>query len=52
MAVQAAAQGMFTKASVHIFADQHFRTWNFGGLTVTGGAAGAVKNAPVTGGSF
>ncbi|KAJ7222127.1 glycoside hydrolase [Mycena pura] len=27
-------------------------TWNFAGLTVTGGAAGAVKNAPVTGGSF
>ncbi|KAJ7064073.1 glycoside hydrolase [Mycena amicta] len=27
-------------------------TWNFAGLTVTGGAVGAVKNAPVTGGSF
>ncbi|KAJ7495617.1 pectin lyase fold/virulence factor [Mycena latifolia] len=26
--------------------------WNWAGLTVTGGAAGAVKNAPVTGGSF
>ncbi|KAJ7708077.1 glycoside hydrolase [Mycena rosella] len=27
-------------------------TWNWAGLTVTGGAAGAVKNAPVSGGSF
>jgi len=27
-------------------------TWNFSGLTVTGGSAGAIKNAPVTGGSF
>ncbi|KAK7458796.1 hypothetical protein VKT23_009802 [Stygiomarasmius scandens] len=27
-------------------------TWNFSGLTVTGGSAGAVKNAPVSGGSF
>lgn len=27
-------------------------TWNFAGLTVTGGSAGAIKNAPVTGGSF
>ncbi|KAJ6578962.1 endo-polygalacturonase PG1 [Mycena sp. CBHHK59/15] len=27
-------------------------TWNWAGLTVTGGSAGAVKNAPVTGGSF
>ncbi|KAJ7912349.1 pectin lyase fold/virulence factor [Mycena leptocephala] len=27
-------------------------TWNWSGLTVTGGAAGAVKNAPVSGGSF
>ncbi|KAJ6567240.1 pectin lyase fold/virulence factor [Mycena vulgaris] len=27
-------------------------TWNFGGLTVTGGVGSAVKNAPVTGGSF
>ncbi|KAJ7835095.1 glycoside hydrolase [Mycena olivaceomarginata] len=26
--------------------------WNFGGLTVTGGAAGVIKNAPVSGGSF
>lgn len=52
MAVQAAAQGTLTKASVHISTDQLFRTWNFGGLTATGGAAGAIKNAPVTGGSF
>lgn len=27
-------------------------TWNFAGLTITGGSAGAVKNAPVKGGSF
>ncbi|KAJ7122813.1 pectin lyase fold/virulence factor [Mycena epipterygia] len=27
-------------------------TWNFGGLTVTGGTGSTVKNAPVTGGSF
>ncbi|KAJ6526726.1 glycoside hydrolase family 28 protein [Mycena capillaripes] len=27
-------------------------TWNWSGLTVTGGAAGAVKSAPVSGGSF
>ncbi|KAJ6583338.1 glycoside hydrolase [Mycena sp. CBHHK59/15] len=27
-------------------------TWNWSGLTVTGGSAGAVKNAPVSGGSF
>ncbi|KAJ7156272.1 endo-polygalacturonase PG1 [Mycena filopes] len=27
-------------------------TWNFGALTVTGGSAGTIKNAPVTGGSF
>ncbi|KAJ7064074.1 glycoside hydrolase [Mycena amicta] len=27
-------------------------TWNFAGLTVTGGLAGVVKNAPVSGGSF
>ncbi|KAJ6537060.1 endo-polygalacturonase PG1 [Mycena capillaripes] len=26
--------------------------WNFAGLTVTGGSASTVKNAPVTGGSF
>jgi polygalacturonase len=28
------------------------RTWNFSGLTVTGGEAGTIKNAPVSGGSF
>jgi len=27
-------------------------TWNFAGLTATGGSAGVIKNAPVTGGSF
>ncbi|KAJ7673946.1 glycoside hydrolase [Mycena polygramma] len=27
-------------------------TWNWAGLTATGGAEGAVKNAPITGGSF
>jgi len=27
-------------------------TWNFSGLTVTGGSAGAIKNAPVSGGSY
>ncbi|KAJ6542840.1 pectin lyase fold/virulence factor [Mycena capillaripes] len=27
-------------------------TWNFAGLTVTGGTGSTVKNAPVTGGSF
>ncbi|KAF5384488.1 hypothetical protein D9757_006431 [Collybiopsis confluens] len=27
-------------------------TWNFAGLTVTGGSGSTVKNAPVTGGSF
>ncbi|KAJ6480427.1 glycosyl hydrolases family 28-domain-containing protein [Mycena sanguinolenta] len=27
-------------------------TWNWAGLTATGGEEGAVKNAPVTGGSF
>ncbi|KAF8158800.1 pectin lyase fold/virulence factor [Mycena galopus ATCC 62051] len=27
-------------------------TWNWSGLAATGGAAGAVKNAPVSGGSF
>ncbi|KAJ7617332.1 glycoside hydrolase [Roridomyces roridus] len=27
-------------------------TWNWAGLTVTGGAVGAVKNAKITGGSF
>ncbi|KAF7314144.1 Glycoside hydrolase family 31 protein [Mycena chlorophos] len=27
-------------------------TWNFAGLTVTGGEAGVIKNAPVSGGSY
>ncbi|KAJ6527689.1 glycoside hydrolase family 28 protein [Mycena capillaripes] len=27
-------------------------TWNFVGLTVTGGSAGTIRDAPVTGGSF
>ncbi|KIK61120.1 glycoside hydrolase family 28 protein [Collybiopsis luxurians FD-317 M1] len=27
-------------------------TWNFAGLTVTGGTGSTIKNAPVTGGSF
>ncbi|KAJ7290605.1 pectin lyase fold/virulence factor [Mycena rebaudengoi] len=27
-------------------------TWNFGALTVTGGSAGTIRDAPVTGGSF
>ncbi|KAJ7210290.1 hypothetical protein C8J57DRAFT_1257207 [Mycena rebaudengoi] len=27
-------------------------TWNFAGLTVTGGTGSTMKNAPVTGGSF
>ncbi|CAK5282056.1 unnamed protein product [Mycena citricolor] len=27
-------------------------TWDFSGLTVTGGQAGSIKNAPVKGGSF